>query len=113
MSAITYSMDEQRAQQPGVVNHSIDLEFTRGLEKVTVGSRLLPAVSDDADDVQEVHMFVSYKADESYTPSTISVRIGNTLFDLNVGKISLPGYEQQAFVCRKSRDWLYISQKGG
>ncbi|EER03703.1 anaphase-promoting complex, putative [Perkinsus marinus ATCC 50983] len=48
MSAITYSMDEQRAQQPG-----------------------------------EVHMFVSYKADESYTPSTISVRIGNTLFDLN------------------------------
>ncbi|KAF4662774.1 Anaphase-promoting complex subunit 10 [Perkinsus chesapeaki] len=65
MAAITRTIDSQAAQ-PGSVNHTIDFEFTNGLEKVT-----------------EIHIFVSYKADESYTPAVISVRIGNTLFDLN------------------------------
>ncbi|KAF4661791.1 Anaphase-promoting complex subunit 10 [Perkinsus olseni] len=81
MSAIARSMDDQRVQ-PGVVNHSIDLEFINGLEKVT-----------------EVHLFVSYKADESYTPSVISVRMGNTLFDLN---------EVQRLTLYQPEGWIII-----
>lgn len=33
---------------------------------------------------QELHLYLDYKLDESYTPNKIAVRAGNSFYDLKV-----------------------------
>lgn len=34
---------------------------------------------------QELHLYLDYKSDESYTPSKVSIRAGTAMHDLQVG----------------------------
>ncbi|CAD7952868.1 unnamed protein product [Amoebophrya sp. A25] len=49
--------------------------------------------------ITEIHIYMSYKVDESYTPSLISVRVGNAVEDLS---------EIQTFELKEPEGWVVL-----
>jgi len=54
-------------QSDGSQPHFVNIQFQRKVE------------------LMELHLFLDYKTDESYTPSKVSIRAGTALHDLQVG----------------------------
>eukprot|EP00392_Amoebophrya_sp_AT5.2_P002737 g2742.t1 len=73
-------------QSDGYLPHLINLSFLRKTK------------------ISEVHFYLSHKSDESYTPSLVSVRIGNTLDDLE---------EIQSFELKEPEGWVRLPLVSG